>query len=74
MVSRKTRCNSEVVWLQIIELFHASSAKEYIISLLLVVDLLGMVDLTKRISSSDIYVVLVDFRVDFVFKRSFFVE
>lgn len=66
MLGGQTSCDFEVIWLEIVELLHASPAEEEVVGLLLVVELLGMVDLAQSVASPDVDVVLVNFRVDFV--------
>jgi hypothetical protein len=64
----------QVLWLEIIELLHASSAEEKLVLLVFVVFLIGVIYLAESVSSSDVMVVAVYFRVDLVLHRPLFVE
>ena len=64
----------QVLWLEIIELLHASSAEEELVLLVFVLFLIGVIYLTKSVPSSDVMVVAVYFRVDLVLHRPLFVE
>jgi len=66
VVRWKVGSHFEIIWLQVIKLLHASPAEEEIIGLLFVVVLVWMIDLAECVSSSNVLVVLVDLRVDFV--------
>lgn len=66
VMSGQVSSHSQVVRLEVVELFHPPAAEETVVELVFALFLVGAVDLAEGVPPPDVLVVLIHPRVDFV--------